>query len=169
MRAREGYRHFRIALSLVAAFCFFVAGAACVADEAADDMISVRGVGYPPIRAESSAQAHLMAKRAAVVNAYRNALAGSSQAASGSDVTYQELSGFVSGLSVVEEEYLKDGGIRITARVPKKNIVVSAGSRTELRRPEGGAEGPGEVLRGPEKVSLDEWYKIINSLVKIEK
>jgi hypothetical protein len=128
-------------------------------------MVSVQGIGYPPIRAESTAQAHLMAKRAAVVNAYRNAVAAGTSSGNGSDVTYQELSGFVGGLTIVKEEYLKDGGIRITAKVPKKNVVVSSVSGTEVRR----SEGPREEFRGPERVSLDEWYKIINNLVRIDK
>ncbi len=130
------------------------------AEESASDLMSVQGTGYPPIKAESAAQAHLMARRAAVVNAYRNALAGSPSGSS-NEVTYQELSGFVSGLTVVEEEYLKDGGIRITAKVPKRNIVVSAGRAAAVRK----AEQSG----GPESVSLDEWYKIIKDLVKIDK
>ncbi|MGC2062353.1 MAG: hypothetical protein WA610_05195 [Thermodesulfovibrionales bacterium] len=140
-------------------------------------MVSVQGIGYPPIRAESTAQAHLMAKRAAVVNAYRNVLSANASSGNGSDVTYQELSGFVSGMKIVDEEYLKDGGIRITAKVPKKNVVVSSKPRTEVRRSEGPSEGSSvgfserssEKFRGPERVSLDEWYKIINRLVSIDK
>lgn len=151
----------RISLCAYIVVCAMTCCAVCFADATADEMISVQGVGYPPIRAESPAQAHLMAKRAAVVNAYRNALSPTRPSGNGSDVTYQELSGFVSGLTVVKEEYLKDGGIRITAKVPKKNIAVSSGLRTEVR---GTKEGS-----GPERVSLDEWYKIINELVRIDK
>ncbi|MBA4374226.1 MAG: hypothetical protein C0402_15350 [Thermodesulfovibrio sp.] len=169
------------ALCLAVAACILSAGASCTADETADGMIAVQGIGYPPIRAESPAQAHLMAKRAAVVSAYRNAVAASAAGGNGRDVTYEELSGFVKGLSVVEEEYLKDGGIRITAKVPKKNIAVSSVSRTEGRRPDGAGEagteagrvgipeGSGDVFKAPERVSLDEWYKIISNLVRIEK
>jgi hypothetical protein len=169
MTTSFGQRICRTAVCLVVSFCVMAFCAPCFADEAAEEMISVQGTGYPPIRAESPAQAHLMAKRAAVVNAYRNAVAAGTSAGNGSDVTWQELSGFVSGLTVVEEEYLKDGGIRITARVPRKNIAASSKSRTDLRRTEVPREGFSEKVRGPERVSLDEWYKIINNLVRMDK
>lgn len=152
-------------LFFLACICVMSFGTTGLADEAAEEMVSVQGIGYPPIRAESPAQAHLMAKRAAIVNAYRNALSAKTASGNGGDVTYQELSGFVSGLTIVEEEYLKDGGIRITAKVPKKNIAVSSGRRTEV-----GTEGRrAERSGGPERVSLDEWYKIIDNLVRIDK
>lgn len=146
--------------------CFVMILAAFAAAGSVDnDTITVQGTGYPPIRAESAAQAHLMAKRAAVVSAYRNALSAGAQSGSGGDVTYQELSGFVSGLTIVEEEYLKDGGIRITAKVPRKNVAISSLPGTEGRRTERSNNG----IRGPERVSMDEWYKIIDNLVRIDK
>ncbi|MBI5074151.1 MAG: hypothetical protein HZB62_03110 [Nitrospirae bacterium] len=122
-------------------------------------MTTVQGLGYPPIRAESVAQAHLMAKRAAVVDAYRNALANRSVQGQGSDIHYDELSGIVSGMKIIKEEYLKDGGIRITATVPKTTVLLSAGP--EIRR--------SDVRRGPQSVTLDEWYLIIRDLVRYEK
>ncbi len=151
--------------SLVVVLCFISFNGLCLAEEMADDTITVQGTGYPPIRAESAAQAHLMAKRAALVHAYRNALSPSSPSPAPSsgdaaDVTYQELSGFVRGVTIVNEEYLGDGGIRITAKVPKKNITVST-VRTEINKSGGSA--------GPQRVSRDEWYSIISNLVKIDK
>lgn len=151
--------------SLVVVFCFISFNGLCLAEETTDDTITVQGTGYPPIRAESAAQARLMAKRAAIVHAYRNALSPASPSPAppsgdAADVTYQELSGFVRGVTIVNEEYLKDGGIRITAKVPKKNIIVST-VRTEINKSGGSA--------GPERVSLEEWYKIINNLVRIDK
>lgn len=125
-----------------------------------EETVTVQGTGYPPIRAESTAQAHLMARRAAVVDAYRNAVSGGTSHP-GPDVTYQELSGFVSGMKIVGEEYLSDGGIRITARVPKDEVVPLPGVAVKTKR---GAE-----RRGPGAVSRDEWYKIIHNLVRIEK
>jgi hypothetical protein len=154
-----------VTLSLISFLCLFGIAGICSSGAADDDMVTVQGIGYPPIRAESAAQAHLLAKRAAVVDAYRNALSGRASSLPGPDVTYQELSGFVSGMTVTGEEFLDDGGIRITGRVPKKNVVSSSGLRTEVRRGEGLSEGS----RGPERVSLDEWYKIINNLVRIDK
>lgn len=122
------------------------------------EMTTVQGLGYPPIRAESAAQAHLMAKRAAIVDAYRNSLASKTAQGQASDIQYQELSGFVSGMTIVKEEYLKDGGIRITAKVPINNILPSAGS--EMRR--------SDPRRGTQSVTLDEWYSIIKNLVRYE-
>ncbi len=140
-----------------------------VSGAADDDMVTVQGTGYPPIRAESAAQARLLAKRAAVVDAYRNALSGRSPSRPGPDVTYKELSGFVSGMTVVGEEFLDDGGIRIIAKVPKKNVVTSSLAERQVRSVERSSEVPRDGLRGPVRVSLDEWYRIINNLVKIDK
>lgn len=121
-------------------------------------MTTVQGLGYPPIRAENAAQARLMAKRAAVVDAYRNSLAGKTAQGQGSDLRYEELSGIVSGMTIIKEEYLKDGGIRITAKVQNNTIQPSADS--EIRR--------SDSRRGPQAVTLDEWYSIINNLVRFE-
>lgn len=132
--------------------------AAYCAAQDAPEMTTVQGIGYPPIRAESAAQAHLMAKRAAVVDAYRNAVAGRTARGQGPDLQYEELSGFVSGMTIVQEEYLKDGGIRITAKIPTGNIRSSAGP--EMKR--------SGSRQGPQAVTLDEWYSIISNLVRYE-
>lgn len=161
MTYSSGQRTRQAAVCLAVAICVMVFWTAGSADESAHDLISVQGTGYPPIKAESAAQARLMAKRAAVVNAYRNALSANTTSGNGSDITYQELSGFVSGLTIVEEEYLKDGGIRITAKVPKKNIVVSSGRTADVRETQRSG--------GPESVTVDEWYRIIDKLVRIDK
>lgn len=145
-------------ISVVIGICsLFLIAASCIAQDT-PEMTTVQGLGYPPIKAENAAQAHLMAKRAAVVDAYRNSLAGKASQGQRSDIQYQELSGFVSGMTIVREEYLKDGGIRITARVPINNILPSAGS--EMRR--------SDPRRGTQAVTLDEWYSIINKLVRFE-
>ena len=125
-----------------------------------DNFIIVTGTGYPPIKAVSVAQAHLMAKRAAIIDAYRNALISSGEENFSDNNLYTGLSGFVSGLTIIDEEYLEDGGIRIRARIPEQNISVSSHAV------------PGklhETRLGPIKVSMEQWYKIINKLVKIEK
>lgn len=125
-----------------------------------DETFTIQGIGYPPIKASSVAQAHLMAKRAAVVDAYRNALARAGISNYSDTALFTGLAGFVRGLTVIEEEYLEDGGIRILARVSTKDVNISSGAVSKK---------PKETWLGPLKVSLDEWFKIIEKLVKIEK
>ncbi len=127
-----------------------------------NNTIIVQGVGYPPIKASSMAQAHLMAKRAAIIDAYRNALASAGIENYSENTLYTGLSGFVKGLTILEEEYLEDGGIRILARVPAENIDLSYNTVTKSKKPE-------ETWFGPLRVTLKEWFNIIKKLVKIEK
>lgn len=129
----------------------------CIAQDALET-ITVQGLGYPPIRAESETQAHLMARRAAVVDAYRNSLAGKNAQGRGADIQYHELSGFVSGMTIIKEEYLKDGGIRVTAKVPNSAVLPSAGS--DMRK--------SDSRRSIQSVTLDEWYLIIRNLVRYD-
>lgn len=124
------------------------------------DVLRVEGIGYPPIKAQSIAQAHLMARRAAIINAYRNALTATAVQEHDDNVFYSGLSGFVKGLIVLKEEYLKDGGVRVVVSVPVKNITVSAKSVYEET---------GDAVSGPLSVTLDAWYKVIRELVTIEK
>jgi len=128
-----------------------------------NDTLIVQGIGYPPIKAKSMAQAHLMAKRAAIIDAYRNALAETGIQNYSENTLYAGLSGFVSGLTVLETEYLEDGGIRILARVPVKNITVSSNTVKSIPK------NPRETLLGPLRVTLNEWYRIIKKLITIEK
>jgi len=123
------------------------------------DAFVVSGIGYPPIKAQSPAQARLMARRAAIIDAYRNALALAGSTEHDEYNLYTGLSGFVKGMTVIEEEYLGDGGIRIVARVSSGDIVVKSK----------GAIGRIEKETGPSRVTLDEWYRIIEQFVKIEK
>ncbi len=148
----------RILGRFLVCICFiFFSAVTCIAEDSLKAAV-VQGIGYPPIKAENASQARLMARRAAVVDAYRNSLAGSMAEAPGSDYQYEELSGFVSGMKIIQEEYLKDGGIRITAAVPKGRVQSPAESEMA---------GSG-LRRSPRAVSLDEWYSIIRNLVRFE-
>lgn len=124
------------------------------------DVLSVEGIGYPPIKAQSVTQAHLMARRAAIIEAYRNALTATGAQEYDDNVLYSGLSGFVKGLTVLKEEYLKDGGVRVIVSVPVKNITVFAKPPYEKNM---------GAVSGPLSITLDAWYKIIRDLVTIEK
>ena len=124
-----------------------------------NDALTVHGIGYPPIKAYSAAQARLMARRAAIVDAYRNALLSAGHKNHDEDNLYTGISGFVKDMAVIEEEYLNDGGVRIIAKIPFKSI--AAYSKAVTKR-------TAEKSQGPSRVSIDEWYEIIKPLVKIE-
>jgi hypothetical protein len=127
--------------------------------ETGNSTLEVSGIGYPPIKAQNVAQARLMARRAAVLDAYRNALAGSGTANGDEKTYYSGLSGFVKGLVIDKEEYLEDGGVRIRGTVPAGNIAVSSGTTGKGTTEKGGT---------PSQIPLDEWYKIIDRSVRFD-
>lgn len=124
------------------------------------DTMMVSGLGYPPIKAENPAQARLMARRAAILDAYRNALSRAGGPGADENSFYTGLSGFVKGMTIEREEYLEDGGVRIIARVPKGNAALFQGAKDKL--------GPARPAAGPSSVSLEQWYKIIERSVKFD-
>lgn len=128
------------------------------------DSIIVSGIGYPPIKAQSKAQALLMAKRAAILDAYRNALrVVFGEVSETYDKTfYENLSGFVKGMKIIGEDYLGDGGVRIKAIISLNDITIF-----QKGKPVIGAFS--EKQGSPEKVTVEEWYRIISGMVRIEK
>jgi hypothetical protein len=120
----------------------------------------VSGIGYPPIKAENAAQARLMARRAAIVDAYRNALAGTGPSNNDEQAFYTGLSGFVRGLTIEREEYLEDGGVRILAKVPGRSAAATSRTPNEVVTEKGRG--------GPAPVPLNEWYRIIERSVRFE-
>jgi hypothetical protein len=151
-----------ISVLLIALAIVFSAEAGSDKKDSSDETFTIQGIGYPPIKAQNVAQAHLMAKRAAIIDAYRNALAAAGIQNYNDDTLYAGLSGFVSGLTILEEEYLEDGGIRILAQVPVENIAVSANIIHSAPKKSK------ETWLGPLRVTLAEWYRIIKKLVRIE-
>lgn len=133
------------------------------------DSVTVYGIGYPPIKAQSEAQALLMARRAALLDAYRNALKASS--GEGSDpkedkTFYENFSGFIKGMKIVSEEYLGDGGVRVKASVSLRDVSMFQKGHNKK---EGSMGYLPERLNGPEKVTVEEWYRIISGVVRFEK
>ncbi len=143
----------------VAFYPVLSSGAGIGRDDNGDTML-VSGLGYPPIKAENPAQARLMARRAAILDAYRNALSRAGGPGADENSFYTGLSGFVKGMTIEREEYLEDGGVRITARVLKGNAALFHG--TEVKT------GSARPAAGPSSVSLEQWYKIIERSVRFE-
>ena len=137
----------------------FPAGSLESRNSGGDDRLVVSGVGYPPIKAQTAAQARLMARRAAVLDAYRNALTGAGAGSSDEQEFYTGLSGFVKGMVIEKEEYLEDGGVRILATVPAGSITSSPGTA---------GKGMPEENRKPSQIPLDEWYSLIERSVRFE-
>jgi hypothetical protein len=133
-----------------------------------DSRITVYGIGYPPVKAQNKAQALLMAKRAALLDAYRKALSGQEDYAGPheeGESFYRGFSGFVKGLTITQEEYLNDGGVKIEATVSKQDISLS----DKEKYPKGKRLKTGPTrMEGPRTVTVEEWYKIIEKMVNFE-
>ncbi|MDR3590841.1 MAG: hypothetical protein P4N41_14410 [Negativicutes bacterium] len=91
-------------------------------------VVRATGTGVPPTIAHSPAQANAMARRAAVVDAYRNLLEAVGEVrveaatvvknfAVESDVVRTRISGLVQGARVVSEQTLADGSCQVTLEV----------------------------------------------------
>jgi len=130
--------------------------------------VVISGIGYPPVKADNKAQALLMARRAAVLDAYRNALRSHSNSTeSNREGSYYEgLVGFVKGMTIIGEEYLKDGGIKITASVSASDILVPPKSEDPLHKRIG--KNVPTQYPGPVIVTIEEWFKIIEKIVTFE-
>ncbi len=120
------------------------------------EAVMVKGIGYPPIRAETPAQAYLMAKRAAILDAYRNAL--NLKYDQMNDIEfYTGLAGFIKGAKIVEIKPFSDGAVEVTIDVELRDIVA-------VKR--GPSNNRTSVEGKPYEVSIQHWQNIISRYVK---
>lgn len=128
----------------------------------------VEGIGYPPVKASSRTQALLMARRAAVLDAYRNALRGREE--NGETLpewgAYEGFSAFVRGIILVDEALLADGGVHVTVRVARGNFSPLGGKGGDVQMT--GRDRKPEAYTGPIRISEEEWYKVIEKMVRFD-
>lgn len=159
------FRRARLASSSVLVLCFLVLlPFPGLAEEPSEVLVS--GIGYPPVKAESSAQALFMARRAALLDAYRNALNRDKDSDLASDRYFQNVAGFLRDVRIVDEAYLDDGAVLMTVAV-KSPQGAQLSPRTYAPGAHLSPAAPRQVS-GPSPVSLEEWMRIIARLVRFD-
>ena len=123
-----------------------------------DSILYVEGRGYPPIKSENLGQARLMARRAAVLDAYRNVLVllGNEKDQRSDDVELAVAYGYVRGAQVIDEFFLSDGGVKVRLAYPL--------SEEEMARlgKKGSTQRMAVVLSEPKVVDLETWVRKLN-------
>jgi hypothetical protein len=122
-----------------------------------DGYVEAVGIGAPPTNAMGKPQARPMALRAAQVDAYRNML----ETLNGvrvnsattirdfvveSDVINTQVQGFVKGAKVTKQEYLSDGTVEVTVRMPLAGnlaaVIIPRAMQKKQAEPAPGATPP---------------------------
>ncbi len=135
--------------------------------QAADSTVTIQGIGYPPIKAVNKRQALLMARRAAVLDAYGKILWHRTDHSTAKKVDnyFLHLSGFVRGLNITDEELLPDGGVRIKATVEQPGFIAARPStgRKSVKKQE-----DFNLKFAPKIITRQQWFKVISSMVTFE-
>ena len=71
--------------------------------------IIVEGIGYSPMIINHPTKAYLMAKRAAILNAYKNAIGRCK-------------SGFIKNAKVIKVQSLKNGAVKVIVDIPLEDV-----------------------------------------------
>ncbi len=125
---------------------------------------TVQGIGYPPIKSVTKIQALLMARRAAILDAYSKLVWRSGERAEES--FFVHLSGFIRATKIISEELLPDGGVRVT-------MSLEPGMASHVSPPlERHTIRVNPILQrrqiGPKQVSQEEWFELISSMVTFD-
>lgn len=124
--------------------------------------IVATGRGKPPRKAVSKAQQKLMAKRAAMLEAYKNMAKALGDVRSNmvEGTGYETVDGFIKGVELSETRYYENGEVEVDIEL----IVSTQGGPEELREPPI-EQPPTEtklllVEKGGGKISETEWRQI---------
>lgn len=97
------------------------------------DIIQVNGYGYPPKDIEDKGRARMISKRAAILDAKRNLLEKVkgiridsrtiiNDYLTQNDVIHTKVSGFISGIDIINTRYLKDGSVIVTLEINEEEL-----------------------------------------------
>lgn len=156
--------HFRIILL----FSFLILQPLCFKISASQSIV-VTGLGYPPIKAVTEAQALAMARRAAILDAYSKIVwrQQSTSVEKVKEATYfLHFSGFVQNMEITQEKLLSDGGVLLTVRsiaplnMQKRNEPILKKQNSNKKR---------VTSTTPKQISKTQWFEIISNSVQTGK
>jgi hypothetical protein len=126
-------------------------------------LLHVEGKGYPPIESENTAQTRLMARRAAVLDAYRNILVllGKEKESTPDDAELAMTYGYIRGAQVVDEMLLSDGGVTVKVAYPLSDQEMGRLERKGIAKDKASARYTMKptLLSVPAVVDLETWIE----------
>lgn len=126
---------------------------------------TVSGVGYPPIKTLTKSQAILMARRAAILDAYAKVARYQYPDKFKEDESLQHISTFIRGMKVLHEDFLADGSIQVT-------VSYGTGSLSSSPTVQGKAERKKDPVQhqqaGVKTINRQQWLQVISPFVNIE-
>lgn len=127
--------------------------------------VTATGRGRAPRQAKSEAQLRLMAKRAAVVEAYKNAARrmGLARSSPEGGTGVETVGGFIRGVELKEIRYYRGGDVEVDVEFTVPSPPGEPGPG-EARGEDGAAgEGPLFVEKGGGPMAEEEWRAILGS------
>ena len=159
LKRMKKFRHIVGMMSMMALMLVMLTASAFAAANWDSAVVTAEGTGVAPANAYNSVQARMLARRAAIVDAYRQLaeqIKGVNVDADTtvenmmvtSDVVRTHVSALVQGARIVEEKTLSEGGYSVTLQVPMFGVSNSLASAV-IERPQAKAAFP-DVVGGVE-------------------
>ncbi len=123
----------------------------------------VYGIGYPPIKTVTKNQAFLMARRAAILDAYSKRVWR--KGVNKEDSYFIHMSAFIRQMKITDEELLPDGGVKITLSMEHSKTTPGVTSQEQVHSEK-------RILQnqqsGPKKINRQQWFQVISKVVTFE-